>query len=223
MEISFKNMKYLIDEYVEKNIVLQKTDMCDIFTKHGSDKGTTHNYSTFYNHIFFPIKNETINLFEVGLGTNNLDILSNMGASGVPGASLRGWKEYFKNALIYGADIDKDILFNEDRIQTFYTDQLNSEIINNMWNLIELKNITFDVIIDDGLHLYKSNRNFFENSINKLKNNGVYIIEDIYENCQETKLWFNELKNSNKYSYINILKLPHHCNISDNVLGIIVK
>ena len=37
----------------------------------------------------------------------------------------------------------------------------------------------FDIIIDDGLHEPKANLNFFFNSIHKLKENGIYIIEDV--------------------------------------------
>ena len=57
-----------------------------------------------------------LNIFEVGLGTNNVDVPSNMGKDGKPGASLRAWRDYFPNA-----DIDTRILFKEDKIQTFYT------------------------------------------------------------------------------------------------------
>ena len=39
-----------------------------------------------------------------------------MGSEGVPLASLRAWRDYFKNANIYGADIDKGILKDEERI-----------------------------------------------------------------------------------------------------------
>ena len=35
----------------------------------------------------------------------------NMTASGKPGASLRVWRDYFNNAQVIGADIDKRILF----------------------------------------------------------------------------------------------------------------
>ena len=46
-----------------------------------------------------------------------------------------------------------------------------------MWLDINRKN--FDIIIDDGIHDYKGNINFFENSIEYLKKGGVYIIEDV--------------------------------------------
>jgi len=56
-----------------------------------------------------------------------------MGINYKPGSSLRVWKDYFKNAEIYGADLDKTILFNnEDKIHTFYVDQLDSGSIKKM-------------------------------------------------------------------------------------------
>jgi len=117
-------------------------------------------------------------VFECGLGTNNPNLQSNMTVNGIPGASLRVWRDYFKNAQIYGADIDKDILFQEDRIKTYYVDQLNTRSIEIMWKEIGIQN--FDIIIDDGLHTTDANINLFVNSFNKLKKNGIYIIEDVH-------------------------------------------
>ena len=86
-----------------------------------------------------------------------------MSSTGIPGASLRLWKEYFPNAEVYGADIDKRILLEEDRIKTFYVDQTNAESVNSMWNEIERDN--FDIIIDDGLHTAEAAITLFENSL----------------------------------------------------------
>lgn len=47
-----------------------------------------------------------------------------------------------------------------------------------MWKEIGIQN--FDIIIDDGLHTTNANINLFINSFNKLKKNGIYIIEDVY-------------------------------------------
>ena len=33
-----------------------------------------------------------------------------MSINGKPGASLRAWRDYFVNSVVYGADIDKNIL-----------------------------------------------------------------------------------------------------------------
>ena len=101
------------------------TPMCKIFNNNFSDKANHHNYTTLYSHIFENLKFQKLNIFEVGLGTNDTTIPSNMGPNGVPGASLRSWKEFFVNSMIYGADIDKACLFQEDRIKTFFVDQTN--------------------------------------------------------------------------------------------------
>jgi hypothetical protein len=68
-------------------------------------------------------------VFECGVGTNNPNITSNMGVNGQPGASLRVWRDYFQNAEVFGADIDRGILFEEQRIRTFYVDQTNKDSI----------------------------------------------------------------------------------------------
>ena len=75
------------------------------------------------------------------------------------------------------ASIDKEILFEEVRIKTFYVDQLDSSSIKSMWETIEVED--FDIIIDDGLHEPEANYNFFVNSFHKLKKNGVFVIEDV--------------------------------------------
>jgi SAM-dependent methyltransferase len=161
-----------------------KTDLCDIMTKNKSDKSGRiglsygHNYTKYYSQIFEKIKFDEINLFELGLGTNNINVESNMGENGFPGASIFGWNEYFRYGHIFGGDIDTGCLFNTDDIKTFYCDQTNPWIIKQMWDnkYLDLK---FDIIIEDGLHLFDANVTFFENSYHKLKHNGIYIIEDI--------------------------------------------
>ena len=46
-----------------------------------------------------------------------------------------------------------------------------------MWEKIDKKN--FDLIIDDGLHNFEAGTIFFNNSIEYLSENGIYIIEDV--------------------------------------------
>ena len=160
------------------------TPLCELMGYFGSDKGHRditkcwHNYTTLYHSLFKDICSQPLRLFELGLGTNNTNIPSNMGKDGKPGASLFAWKEYFKNGMIYGADIDRDILFSTERIKTFYCDQTNPESIATLWKEPPLTE-GFDIIIEDGLHAFNANVCFFENSIHKLNVGGYYIIEDI--------------------------------------------
>ena len=168
-----------MEKFLLKNKIM-KTKLCEIMTKHGSDKGVgVHNYTLIYYEMFKDIQNKKLNIFELGLGTNNTDVPSNMGKSGTPGASLRGWREFFINSNIFGADIDKRILFNEERIKTFYCNQKDVLDIENMWNNTILNDILFDIIIEDGLHEFDANLIFLENSLHKINDGGVYICEDL--------------------------------------------
>lgn len=163
--------------------VLAPTEVCRVMTKWGSDKGVNC-YTTVYSALFGDRRDEPIRILELGLGTNNLNVLSNMGVFGTPGASLRGWRELFPNALVYGADVDRGILFEEDRIKTFYCDQLDQSSIRELWSRRELRDGA-DIIIEDGLHTFEANVSFIDESLQHLRPNGFYITEDIGGDCLE--------------------------------------
>lgn len=157
---------------------------------YGTDKGggqpagvrfpwPSHTYTDIYSLLFSRSRLSTKLVFEFGIGSNNESIPNAMTKDGLPGASLRMWKEFFPNAKVFGADIDKDILFYEDRIRTFYCNQLVQRTISEMWNTIDVTG--FDVIIDDGYHTFAAGVTTFESSIERLANDGVYIIEDVSE------------------------------------------
>lgn len=179
------------DSYTEKNnfknnyiIKIEKsstdTELCEMLNKYGSDKGSSgHNYSKFYYDIFKNIKYEYNNIFELGIGTSNPKLPSTMGVNYLPGASLRSWRSFFPFSKIYGADIDKEILFEDDRIKTYYVNQTDESSIENLWKNDDLKYIEFDIMIDDGLHECLANINFLINSIYKLRDGGIYIVEDV--------------------------------------------
>jgi len=197
--IKIYSIKILFNKrFIYKNIHFfnnNKNIFSELCEKHGSDKGyinfskktpygwKPHSYSNFYFNLFNHCKNNINLVFECGIGTNNTRINSNMSSLGRPGASLRVFRDYFKNATIYGADIDKDILFKEERILTFEVDQLNVSSIKKMWSQINKDN--FDLIIDDGLHSYHAAITLFFNSFKKLRKNGIYIIEDVNNNYLE--------------------------------------
>jgi hypothetical protein len=156
----------------------RRTELCDLMSSYGSDKGNPfHNYTVVYHWLFSRFRNEQLALFELGIGTNKVGAPSSMGAGGKPGASLHAWRAYFPHAQIYGADIDFDTLFEEERIQTSWTNQKDSHAIRALWD--KLEGIAFDIMIDDGLHEASANIRFFLESFGKLKPGGIYVIEDI--------------------------------------------
>jgi len=175
--------------------------LCD---RYGSDKSTAtgdskftggwdyHDYAPVYQMMFSPIRNSVKAVLEVGLGTNNPDLPSSMGIEGRPGASLRVWKDYFPNTVVVGVDIDKDVLFSEENIQTFFCDQTDQSSIELFFTQCPTKR--FDVIIDDGLHTEIAAATFFENAFNRLRPGGLYFIEDAWW-CNGEDVSF--LKNAN--------------------------
>ena len=205
------------------------TPLCSIMGHNKSDKGHSdiqsswHNYTTVYYSLFKDMQDKPLRLFELGLGTNNPAIPSNMGVGGRPGASLYGWSEFFPCSMIYGADIDRDILFQTDRIRTFFCDQTNPTIIQELWNQPELHDL-FDIIIEDGLHTFEANVCFFEHSIHKVKPNGYYIIEDIL--FSEMKLFLIKIEEWKirfpSFSF-DMMAIPSKRNPYDNNLLVIRK
>lgn len=208
---------------------LKPTPLCLLMSKYNSYKGNKnienswHNYTTLYYEMFKEIKDKKLRIFELGIGTNNLNIPFNSGTFYKPGASLLAWRDFFVNSDIFGADIDGDVLFNIDRIKTFYCDQKNEYVIDYMWKEKELLE-PFDIIIDDGYKDIKYNYLFLEKSIYKLNENGYYIIEGIP--VHQVDLWKEKIL-SLKLKYDNLLfkliPIPSLVNQYDNNILVINK
>jgi SAM-dependent methyltransferase len=209
-------------EQLREAEVFVPTEMCRIMSRHGSDKGSTHNYTTVYSVLFAGRRSEPLRILEVGLGTNNPHLASSMGTAGKPGASMRGWRELFPYASIYGADIDRDILFEEERIQTFYCDQLDPEAIASLWSMPQLRG-GIDVIIDDGLHTFEANDCLMERSLQNLRPGGIYVVEDILKEALPD--WRRVLEQSYPARFPGhefiLVELPHAYNRHDNNMVIV--
>lgn len=161
----------------------------DKHSKFGSNKFQVHNYAKVYAKIFRNINNPS-SILEIGLGTNNLKIMSSMAGHGSPGSSLKALSEIFPKAKIYGADIDKEILFSTEKIKTFYVDQLDS---NTFLDIQKNINNKLDLIIDDGLHSISANINSIFFALDNLKKDGWLIIEDIGLNSSDIWLMISDI------------------------------
>lgn len=203
-------------EYVEK------LSLNDIIVKYGSDK-VLSGYANRYSVIFNDLRDKEINLLEVGLGTLKPEYESTfIGITGhydyyQPAGCLRAWKEYFKNGKIYGIDIADDCMISEDRIETFLFSSLEKNSCDE-----NLKDLTFDIIIDDGLHTSDGQYNTFKNLFHRVKENGYYIIEDISGSAQHSNVMvdyqdfmFEEI-NKHEYFYLTNQFLIIRKNYSNN-------
>lgn len=173
-----------VDEFSKRaNSQQPSTELKVLFDKFGSDKATKHNYHLIYG-IVLSEKLAIKSILEIGMGTNNLKVVSNMGKYGKPGASLRAFRDFCINAEIYGTDIDKSILFSEERIATFYLDQTDSKTFQSLKN--ELPE-SLDLVIDDGLHSPNANIATLDFGLQIIKKNGWVIVEDI--SVESLSIW----------------------------------
>jgi hypothetical protein len=169
-------------EISEKDIQVEHLE--ELFNKYGSDKATIHDYHKIYAAILNPFESVT-SLVEIGLGTNNTDTISNMGAHGRPGASLRAFRDFLPDASIFGADIDSRILFQEERITTTFVDQTDKTSFSGLSELLDGR--MPQLIIDDGLHSPDANVNTLNFGLSHVVVGGWVVIEDISPTALE--LW----------------------------------
>ena len=203
------------------NEVDDPTPLCIHMRQEKSDKGFgisgNHNYTLLYHELFGGIANRVANMLEVGIGTNFTDVPSSMGPNGTPGASLRAWRHYFPKAKIFGADVDTRILFTEDRISTFYIDQLNAEVIKEQ--TLQFPDNMFNIIIDDGLHTFEANSNLHRQASRLVSPGGFYIIEDINTALPNIRNFIRYLVETDLRAAL--ISLPHISNKSDNCIALI--
>jgi hypothetical protein len=139
-----------------------------------------HTYGDSYDEIFEKFdRNSNINFLEIGIQK---------------GGSLLAWKDYFTNSNIYGVDIIDGIL-PEYRREDF--NYIISDIKNESVKEI-LKDITFDIIIDDGSHYLSDVLFVISEYLDKLNFGGVLIVED----CQDPENWLVQISKlvSNRFT-----------------------
>ncbi len=164
-------------------------DLGQLFYHYGSDKDR-NGYTPLYHTLFDHLRERSITLLEIGIGTMIPEAHSSMNGFALknykPGGSLRAWRDYFVKGSIIGCDVQLDTQFtDEERIKTCICNSTDSACIEKF--IQELGNPKFDIIIDDGSHLDKDQLATLANLYPYLKDNGIYIIEDIYPSSRVSK------------------------------------
>jgi len=101
----------LDDSFVDPAEATNCKALADLFSLHGSDKATAHNYHLIYSSVLKGKRNRPIRILEIGIGPNNVDVPSTMGRLGRPGPLLRAFRDWAPNSLVVGADVNRRILF----------------------------------------------------------------------------------------------------------------
>ena len=148
--------------------------LTEIANECGTDKGTwgqSHGFSEFYNDIFENFKERAIN------ESRKLNILE----VGVQyGKSLKMFEMFFEDtANIYGIDIDiSNTTAQSENVKLYQFNAVDKEKINEF--IEELKDIKFDIILEDASHIFKDQINTLLYLYKHVKEDGIYIIEDLH-------------------------------------------
>jgi predicted O-methyltransferase YrrM len=134
----------------------------EIGLRHGTDKSSAHHdYLRHYELHFGLMKAPIQSLLEIGV---------------YDGASLRMWRDFLPDAHIICLDIDP-------RCKTFEGGNATVELCDQSdpWQLtaVGVKHGPFDLIIDDGSHIWSHQILTFETLVSFLAPGGLYIMEDI--------------------------------------------
>jgi len=190
--------------------------LVDLIDNTKTDKNTCHSYIDVYEQLFEEKKNDINNILEIGIGEPKENKEN--------GGSIKLWYDYFKNSIIYGLDIFdiskiNEEIINKERIKLFTSvDAYDLDFIEN--NFIN-NNIKFDIIIDDGPHTLESMIFFVKYYLPLLKEDGIFVIEDIPDIN-----WIEILKENTpeEYTkYIQVADLRQNKNRWDDIMFIIKK
>lgn len=153
------------------------TPLCELARKYGCEKGGqehpfhTQRYDYDPCHEYTPIYYEWLGYWAAEV-ENVLEIGINQGRS------MRMWRDFFPNAQIHGFDIRPEtMIYGQERITTFTCDQSDEQSLKDaLWRAGNKK---YDVIIEDGSHIYDHQvttlRVCFPDYLNA---HGVMFIED---------------------------------------------
>jgi demethylmacrocin O-methyltransferase len=116
---------------------------------------------------FKKFRRKKIKLLEIGVGGYE--------DPNIGGHSLRMWKKYFPLGEIFAIDIYDKSALQERRIKIFQGSQVDKDFLDE----VTKETGEFDIIIDDGSHINEHVITSFKLLFPKLKDGGVYAIEDL--------------------------------------------
>jgi len=152
------------------------TELCKIAYKYQTDKcpQIKHPYTPYYYELLNPIRHKVKKVLEMGIGGPEQMIEVEDYKTG---ASLRMWQEFFPNALIYGADIHRSLMFEDKRIKTIVCDSTKKHHIHKMMRQV---GSDVDLFVDDGSHVWQHQAFLAKTMLPLLDKDVIYIIEDVH-------------------------------------------
>ncbi|WP_312394589.1 hypothetical protein [Chryseobacterium sp.] len=127
------------------------------------------------------------------------------------GDSVRWLNREYPEAKIFGADIlpvQSEWTIN-DAISYY---QLDQDKVSDIQNFLNITGNEIDLIIEDGSHFPKHQKNCLVEGMNYLKSNGIYILEDIHTSHPQHDYYTKDGKNYISPLHL-LLFIEHHRSI----------
>ena len=199
------HFKQMNDRYskISKKRISCSHELTDISRKYKNltDKGPDstywrkHCYTEFYGPLFDNIKSKEINMLEIGVNW---------------GGSLLMWDDFLNIKNLHGIDINLNKIYPEvaeeirqrSNIKLFEGDAYNVSFIDK-----NIRKISYDIILDDGSHLYEHQVKFFNNYVKFLSPGGFLLCED-FSTVEQARAVIEDCElNINRMSLI----IRNHC------------
>ena len=146
--------------------------LTEIGIRYGTDKANRHTYSLVYEEVFDQMRHDEVHLLEIGAGPT--------------GASHKMWKEYFTSGEVYCMEAfygEEDAVEASELerygVHALVGNQLKREDLSRAGEMLPPGTL-YDIIIDDGAHMYDAINISLGTLFPYLKSGGYYIIEDIF-------------------------------------------
>jgi hypothetical protein len=119
------------------------------------------NYFEIYEKYFSRLRDKPVNMLEIGISH---------------GGSLQLWKKYFGDKInIYAIDINDECKkFEEGNVKIFIGSQSDEKFLQEVFSQLP----ELDIVLDDGGHTMLQQIVSFENLFLKVKEGGIYMVED---------------------------------------------
>jgi hypothetical protein len=127
-----------------------------------TDKASSqNNFLVFYAQFLDKIRHQPVRVLDIGV---------------LDGGSARTWRDYFHNGHIIGVDIDPSAGRHiSDRLSIHIADQSKEDDLK----IITEKLGPFDLVVDDGSHVWEDQILTFKQLMPCISPGGFYIIEDL--------------------------------------------
>ena len=176
----YMDKKKDLDDFSLKNSFLFSKNLNFLFEFFNSDKGEeyinqyaqpskrnnikikAHGYSKYYEKFFLELRDQKINILEIGSFYGNASAAMFF---------------YFKNANIFGADINPNMFnYTSKRIKSFF---VNSSSVSSIEKNILDKKIKYKIIIEDASHMLKDQIISLFYLFPILESGGYFIVEEL--------------------------------------------